>query len=61
MQNDFNNDYDVISKYGVIYDYSDKELEQIVKDMERKQKFGSGNFPAHCPPLRTASGTRFGW
>lgn len=44
--------------------YSDrqrKKRERILIQAERELTFGKTDFPEHAKPLRTPSGTRFGW
>lgn len=38
-----------------------KSLRQTLDDMEKEHVLMRNGYPIHCPPLRTASGVRFGW
>lgn len=41
--------------------YNEKSLRQRLDDMEKPHVRMINGFPEHCPPLKTASGVRFGW
>lgn len=46
---------------GVYWKRRKEERERMMKQAEREITFGHTEYPEHAAPLRTPSGTRFGW